>query len=63
LFRYRDGWAVFVMKNRRASLQEVTVGSRNGLSAEIISGLSEKDLVITHPDSSLEDGMSVKLRK
>ena len=63
LFRYRDEWAVFVMKNRRASLQEVTVGSRNGLSAEIISGLSEKDLVITHPDSSLEDGMSVKLRK
>jgi HlyD family secretion protein len=63
LFRYRDGWAVFVMKNRRAYLQEVEVGRRNGLSAEIISGLAEKDLVITHPDSALEDRMSVKLRK
>ena len=63
LFRYNGGWAVFVAKNKRAELREVKFGYRNGLSAEITSGLSEGEIVITHPDSSIQDGTTVRLRK
>ena len=63
LFRYEDGWAVFVKKNNKALLRKVELGRRNGLSAQVISGLIEGNTVITHPDSSIEDGTSVTLHK
>jgi len=63
LFRYEDGWAVFVMENKKAHLRIVQIGYRNGLGAQIISGLVEGDKVIPHPDSSIEDGTSVRIRK
>ncbi|GBE04277.1 macrolide export protein MacA [bacterium BMS3Abin09] len=59
LFRYDDGWAVFVMKGKKALLRKVDLGRRNGLSAQVISGLIEGDTVITHPDSSIKNGTSV----
>lgn len=63
LFRYEDGWTVFVFADGKAELRTVKTGYVNGLRAEIVSGLSEGDIVITHPDSSIEDGMKVKLRE
>ncbi len=63
LFRHNSGWAVFIAKNKRAELREVEIGHRNGLSAEIISGLDEGETVITHPDSSVKDGIRLRLRK
>ena len=63
LFRYGDSWAVFVRKDRKAALRKVEIGYRNGLSAEITSGLAEGESVITHPDSSIRDGTRVRLRK
>ncbi len=62
LFRYNDGWAVFVVSGGRARLREVRTGHRNGLSAEVVSGLAEGDIVITHPGSSVSDGIRVRLR-
>ncbi len=62
LFRFQEGWAVFVVEGRVARRRAVTVGRRNGLSAEILSGLSEGDVVITHPDTSVEDGTPVAPR-
>ena len=59
LFRYEEGWAVFVMKNKKALLRKVDLGRRNGMSAQVLSGLIEGDMVITHPDSSIEDGTSI----
>jgi HlyD family secretion protein len=59
LFRYEDGWAVFVMQDKKALLRKVDLDHRNGLNAQVISGLIEGDTVITHPDSSIEDGTSV----
>lgn len=47
----------------KAVLRKVQIGNRNGLRAEIISGLSKGDTVIAHPDSSIEDGTKVKLRE
>jgi HlyD family secretion protein len=62
LFRKGSGWAVFVMKDRKARLREVRIGHRNGLSAEIISGISEGETVIIYPDESIKDGVSVRTR-
>ena len=62
LFRFNDGWALFVMQNANAIRREVKVGQRNGLSAEILEGLTEGETVITHPDNTIEDGVALKQR-
>ncbi|MBI5849149.1 MAG: efflux RND transporter periplasmic adaptor subunit [Nitrospirae bacterium] len=62
LFRKGEGWAVFVADKNRARLREVNVGHRNGLVAEIVSGLTGKEQVITHPDELIKDGVRVRLR-
>ena len=62
LFRKQDGWAVFVVKNNKALKHEVKVGQRTGLAAEILSGLTESEWIISHPDNSIEDGTRVRPR-
>lgn len=62
LFRVEDQWALFVMKNSKAKRRNVKVGQRNGLSAQILNGLTEGEAVITHPDNTIEDGVAVKRR-
>jgi HlyD family secretion protein len=63
LFRKDHGWAVFVIKEKRASLREVEIGRRSGLSAEVLSGVSEGEAVIIHPDEAIGEGIKVKLRE
>jgi HlyD family secretion protein len=63
LFRYREGWAVFVVDNHRARRREVEVGQRNGLAAQISVGLEEGDTVINHPSDEVEDGVRVEARQ
>ena len=62
LFRYNEGWAVFVLNNGRAHRREVKVGQRNGLTAQIIEGVKEGEQVINHPSDEVEDGRRVKVR-
>ena len=62
LFRYRDGWALFVVDDHRAKRREVEVGQRNGLAAQIRVGLEEGDAVINHPSDEVEDGVRVEAR-
>lgn len=62
LFRKGNGWAVFVMKDKRSHLREVRVGYRNGLETEIISGVSEGEMVIINPDELIRDGGQVRIR-
>ena len=62
LFRKGTGWAVFVIKDKKARLREIQVGHRNGLAAEIISGISGGETVIIYPDESIRDGVSVRIR-
>ncbi len=63
LFRKGDGWSLFIVEGMRARLRMVEVGHRNGLSAEILSGLKEGDIVIAHPDDTVKDGVRVKVRR
>ncbi len=62
LFRLNDSWAVFVVENGKAIRRIVKVGQRNGLSAQILEGLTEGEKVITHPDNTIEDQVRVKQR-
>jgi HlyD family secretion protein len=62
LFRYRDNWAVFVVENGVARRRPVEVGRRNGQVAQILSGLSQGQQVIIHPDNSVDEGTAVKSR-
>jgi HlyD family secretion protein len=40
----------------------VEIGRRNGLSAEIVKGLTEGETVVAHPDDQVRDGVRVKAR-
>lgn len=62
LFRSGEGWVVFTVENGVARRKPVQVGRRNGLVAEITSGLQSGERVITHPDSTVEDGKRVEVR-
>ena len=62
LFRNQEGWAIFVVKNNRAFKREVRVGQRTGLVAEVLSGLTEGEEVISHLDNSIEDRTRVRPR-
>lgn len=63
LFRYQDGWAVFVVNGNRASLRKVTVGQRNGLRAQILDGLKQGDRVVNHPSDDVDDGVRIQEEK
>lgn len=63
LFRSGKDWAVFVGDNGKAVKRIVQIGQRNGLLAEIISGLKENEKVITHPDDSISNGRQIRARK
>lgn len=62
LFRHGDGWAVFAMEEGIAVQKPIELGHRNGLIAEVVSGLQEGDTVITHPDDAIDDGVEVEPR-
>lgn len=59
---YRDGpqWYVFRVIDGRAQATAVTIGASNGTETQILEGLSEKDFVILHPTSEVEDGVRVR---
>jgi len=59
LFRSAQNWAVFVDDNGRARQRVVEVGQRNGLAAEVVSGLKEGERVITHPDDAVKEGVRI----
>ena len=60
LFRSGKDWAVFVNDKGKARLRKVEVGQRNGLTAEIISGIKAKDKAIAHPGDSIGDGIRIR---
>jgi len=63
LFRSGDKWAVFVEEGGRARKRIVEVGQRNGLAAQIKSGLKEKEMVLAYPDDTISEGTKVRQRK
>lgn len=62
LFHYEDGWAVFTIENSKAKRQPVSIGQRNGLTVQILTGLVKNQLIINHPSDSIEDGVRIEER-
>jgi HlyD family secretion protein len=60
LFRVRDQWRVFVVEEGRLALRAVEPGRESGLMRQILSGLSAGELVVSHPDDRLEEGLRVE---
>lgn len=63
LFRLNNEWQVFKLVDGEVQQQQVTVGKRNGLHAQILKGLAPGDEVVVHPDSELKDGGEVTVRE
>ena len=60
LFKGNDEkWKVYVIKNGKAELQDITIGLINDNEAEVVKGLSEGDEVILAPSNTLVDGTRV----
>jgi HlyD family secretion protein len=58
---FRDGtrWAVYAASEGRARRTIVELGRRTGQESEVISGLSEGDVVIVHPGDLVRDGVRI----
>ena len=63
LQRRSGGWAVFRIDAGKARLTSVGVGAMTDQDAEITSGLSAGDQVITFPSDAVKDGVGVAARK
>lgn len=63
LVRQGDAWAVFAAASGRARLRKVELGRRNGLEAEVLSGLEAGQQVVVHPSDTLADGSRIAPRE
>jgi RND family efflux transporter MFP subunit len=61
VFRSEGLRAATVVNGNRAALIPVTLGRDFGTQVEVISGLSEKSMVIENPPDSLVDGEAVRI--
>ncbi len=59
LFREGDWWKSYRIVDGVTELCTVEIGETNGLETEIISGLSEGDVVVLHPTDKVRDGVRV----
>ncbi|WP_425072776.1 efflux RND transporter periplasmic adaptor subunit [Sagittula sp. S175] len=63
LFRKTDGngdrWAVFTVIDGLAREQTVTLGHRSSRMVEILDGVTEGDLIVTHPSDAVRDGVTI----
>jgi HlyD family secretion protein len=62
LFRDGDRWAVFVVEEGKAIKRHVKIGQRNGLSAQVVSGINAGEQLIVHPDDRVREGRRVAAR-
>lgn len=62
LFRQGDGWAVFRAVDGRAVLTPVGIGRMQDDAAQVLSGLSDGDLVIAWPGARVSDGTRIEPR-
>jgi len=62
LFRCAEDWCAFTVEQGRAKRHVVRVGQRNEDTAQVLDGLSERDIVIVYPPTVLVDGARVRSR-
>jgi HlyD family secretion protein len=52
----------FVVKNGKVDRQQISIGQRSDLAAEIRQGIKQGDVVILHPTEQIKIGDRVSLR-
>jgi HlyD family secretion protein len=62
VFRHDGRFAAFVVRGGAAELREVELGQRSGPEVEVLSGLTEGDVVIVHPGDRVRAGAKVAPR-
>lgn len=62
LFRFGDGWSIFVIEDGRARRRAVEIGHRSQFEVEILSGIEEGASVILHPTNQINNGSRVEPR-
>ncbi len=60
LFRSGKDWAAFTVSNGKAVLRRIQIGQDNGVTAQVLGGLEEGDIVISHPGDNVQDGVAVR---
>lgn len=56
LFRANDGWSLFVVEDGVLQSRAVQIGQTDGISTEVIGGLTEGETVVLYPSSDLAAG-------
>ncbi|MHC4956620.1 MAG: hypothetical protein ACYTGZ_22505 [Planctomycetota bacterium] len=59
LFRTAGAWHVLRVANGRVERCTVETGLRDGRQREITGGLSDGDVIVVHPDATLDTGARV----
>ena len=59
LFRNAEAWSLFFVNGETVELRQVEVGLRNDDWAEIVSGVTEGDLIVSELKNALVDGIAV----
>jgi HlyD family secretion protein len=54
---------VFKVVDARLVRQPITIGLRGDLDMEVTTGLSENDLIVAVPDTTMKEGMAVEMRE
>jgi HlyD family secretion protein len=54
---------VFTVVDGRLARQPITIGLRGDLDMEVTTGLSENDLIVAVPDTTMKDGMKAKVNR
>jgi HlyD family secretion protein len=62
LFRDGDDWAVFIDNEGTSKLTKITIGHRNGRTAEVLAGLDVGTRVISHPSDRVTDDIDIVAR-
>lgn len=62
LFREGEGWAAYIVDRDKAVKRRVEIGRRNGLAAQVISGISAGERVIVHPDDQVRENVKIAAR-
>lgn len=54
-----EGWGVYVVEGGRARLRMVSLGQTGARAVGVLSGVSVGDVVISHPDERIKEGIRV----
>jgi HlyD family secretion protein len=62
LFREQDKWAIFVVREKIAYKQIISIGHKNAFNVEVITGLNEGDWYVSHPNNQIAENVKVSSR-